>query len=245
MKKKFRPIFVFVLLPALSFCGCKVPLDDRQAVVEVKNQVAGLEKSLEESVIIQQALKKQVEDLQRRFDEARDQLLKQDQKIRILMETESGGHEVRNPGGKLVEEAKNVVEPLTEMPAALPGGAHDKLYDESLAAYRNGDYETSVKLFAAYLRDFPEAPRAANARYWLGESYYSLAQYAQAISEFKRVQSDFPKSSKVPDALLKIAMSFQAIGGFDAARAAYAALIQKYPASTSAAKAEKALADSE
>ena len=245
MKQQFRPIFAFVLLPVLLFCGCKVPLDDRQAVVEVKNQVASLEKTLAESVMVQQALQKQVEDLQRRFDEARDQLLKQDQRIRVLVEEATEGREQRSSRGKLVERAEKVVEPRLESSAALPGGAHERLYEDSLTAYRNGDYETSVKLFAAYLRDFPESSRAANARYWLGESYYSLAQYAQAISEFKRVQSDFPKSPKVPDALLKIAMSFQAIGGFDAARATYAALIQKYPASSSAAKAKKALANFE
>jgi len=239
----WRIVFL-ALLPVLLVTGCKVPLDERQAVAELQKKVTLLEQKLESGAQRQQRLKQEFEALQLRFDEARDQLLKQAEELQALAQARAtmkkrvaapemsrkhtnGSVETQVPVSSLSKEEKKVVE---------------KLYDDSLAAYRNGDYENAVKLFAAYLRDFPTSAKAANARYWLGESYYSLAQYAQAITEFKRVRKDFPTSTKAPDALLKTAMSYEAIGGREAARSAYLELSRKYPASLSARRAQKALA---
>ncbi len=224
--------------------GCKVPLDERQAVAELQKKVAILEHELESRAQYQQSLKLEFEALQLRFDEARDQLLKQAEELQALTRAQAATNDlVLLKVGNVDKKASVGTQPVSSTSCSKKEEqVFEKLYNDSLVAYRNGDYENAVKLFAAYLRDFPATVKAANARYWLGESYYSLAQYAQAITEFKRVQKDFPESSKVPDALLKTAMSYEAIGGHEPARAAYTELLQKYPAGLSAQRAQKALA---
>ncbi|MEA3332000.1 MAG: tol-pal system protein YbgF [Pseudomonadota bacterium] len=239
----WRIVFLGVL--ALLVTACKVPLDERQAVTELQKKVTALEQELESGAGRQQSLKLELETLQLRFDEVRDQLLKQAEELQALTRAQVATDDsVLLKKGKADKKASEEVQSEPSIPIFSEKEEHafEKLYSNSMMAYHDGDYETAVKLFATYLRDFPSTAKAANARYWLGESYYSLAQYAQAITEFKRVRKDFPVSSKVPDALLKTAMSYEAIGGREPAVAAYSELLRKYPGSLSASGAEKALA---
>ena len=248
MRFKFWRIIllVFLLTLFMAVAGCKVPLDERKAVTELQKKTSMLEQELESRNERQQSLQKKFDTLHLRFDEARDQLLKQAGELQALSQAQTVMKEwvvtklskVSKTGKKASVADQPSSPPLSEKEEQV----FEKLYTDSLKAYHSGDYETAVKLFAAFLRDFPSTVKSANARYWLGESYYSLAQYAQAITEFKRVQKDFPTSSKVPGALLKTAMSYEAIGGREPALAAYVELSRKYPASLSAKLAEKALA---
>ncbi len=234
---------MLAVLPMLLMVGCKVPLDERQAVAELQKKVAMLEEELESGANLQKSVKQELEALQLRFEEARDLLLKQGEELKILASDQASL-------GKLFSEKKSQVdsEASVELQPELPVFSEkeelvfERVYNDSMAAYHNGDYEHAVKLFAAYLRDFSDTPKAANARYWLGESYYSLAQYAQAITEFKRVQKDFPASSKDSAALFKTAMSYEAIGGREPALAAYTKFLRKYPADVNVQRAKEALA---
>ena len=231
-------------LLALLVTACKVPLDERQAVAELQGKVSALEQELESGASRQQNLTLELETLQLRFDELRDQLLKQAEELQVLTRAQAATNDLVLLKVGTVDKKAAVQVQSASIPtfSKKEEQLFENLYSDSLTAYHDGDYENAVKLFAAYLRDFPDTVKAANARYWLGESYYSLAQYAQAITEFKRVRKDFPASSKVPDALLKTAMSYEAIGGREPAFAAYTELLQKYPAGLSAQRAEKALA---
>lgn len=234
---------LLLLLPLLFGAGCKIPLDERQAVADLQKKTAALEQELESSAGQKLTLKKDFAALQLKFDEVRDQLLSQSEDIKLLkrqqMLLQRKLAEVQASKGKPATAKKPAPE-LVFSPEKRQ--AFETLYDDSLSAYRNDDYEQAVKLFAAFLRDFPQTAKSANARYWLGESYYSLAQYAQAITEFKRVRKDFPASAKDSDALLKTAMSYEAIGSDSQARAAYTELLQRYPVGESAKLAKKALA---
>ncbi len=235
-------IIWLVVLPMLLMVGCKVPLDERQAVVELQKKVAMLEEELELSANSQQRLKQELEALQLRFAEARDLILKQGEELQVLADTQVAlkkqfSAKVKPEGQKISQAAAVPLTPFSEAEEQVL----ERLYNDSMTAYQNGDYENAVKLFAAYLRDFPDTAKSANARYWLGESYYSMAQYAQAITEFKRVRKDFPASAKDSDSLLKTAMSYEAIGGREPARAAYTELLRRYPVGLSAERAEKAL----
>jgi tol-pal system protein YbgF len=67
-------------------------------------------------------------------------------------------------------------------------------------------------LLQDFLNRFPKDELAANAQYWLGESYFAEKKWNDAIVEFQKVLKDHRGSDKVPDALLKIGMSFQSQG---------------------------------
>jgi tol-pal system protein YbgF len=73
-----------------------------------------------------------------------------------------------------------------------------------------GQAPRARELFMEFLQKFPKDELAANAQYWLGESWYAERRWNDAIGEFQKVLKDYRSSDKVPDALLKIGMSFQA-----------------------------------
>jgi tol-pal system protein YbgF len=86
------------------------------------------------------------------------------------------------------------------------------LYNLARQRLDQGQPAKSRELFQDFLTRFPKDELAANAQYWLGETYYAEKKWNDAIVEFQKVLKDHKGSDKVPDALLKIGMSFQAQG---------------------------------
>ncbi len=86
------------------------------------------------------------------------------------------------------------------------------LYNLARQRLDQGQPAKSRELFQDFLTRYPKDELAANAQYWLGETYYAEKKWNDAIVEFQKVLKDYKGSDKVPDALLKIGMCFQAQG---------------------------------
>jgi tol-pal system protein YbgF len=81
---------------------------------------------------------------------------------------------------------------------------------------------------------------AENCKYWIGESYYGLGKYEDALQSFNTVLEQ-KGSSKIPYALLMIGNCQAQLGNKDAAREAYSKVASQYPTSPVAAKAQARL----
>ena len=86
------------------------------------------------------------------------------------------------------------------------------LYNLARQRLDQGQTTKARELFQDFLTRYPKDELAANAQYWLGETFYAEKKWNDAIVEFQRVLKEHKGSDKVPDALLKIGMSFQAQG---------------------------------
>lgn len=85
-------------------------------------------------------------------------------------------------------------------PASSPA---DQSFRVAYADYSKGNYELALMGFTEFLRSSPGDPRAAEARYWVGECHYSQGKYKEAIEAFDMVLTSHPDSEKVPAAMLK------------------------------------------
>ena len=103
-------------------------------------------------------------------------------------------------------------------------------YDKALQAHFTGRYEEAIAAFRALAESDRSHDLADNAVYWLGESYYSLQNYPRALAAFEEV-STYPQSNKNDHALLKIGLCRIHLGDNDAARRAFALLLEEYPES--------------
>jgi len=118
----------------------------------------------------------------------------------------------------------------------------DKNYEQSLQAFRNGDFDGARKGFSDYLQHHPDSKLAGNAQYWLGECYYGAKDYGQAIEAFDRVQRSYPDSAKVPAALLKKGFAYVALNDRGRASSTLKQVVEAYPRSPEATKAKEKLA---
>ncbi len=123
-----------------------------------------------------------------------------------------------------------------------PADGEDKGYEESLQAFKNGDYDGARKGFSDFLQRHPGSQLAGNAQYWLGECYYGAKDYGHAIEAFDRVHRAYPDSVKVPAALLKKGFAYVALNDRGRASSTLKQVVEAYPRSPEATKAKEKLA---
>lgn len=97
------------------------------------------------------------------------------------------------------------------------------------------------ELAAEQLHDFavknPDNPRAADALFLAGQSYFNIANYEQAQKEFLFLILKFPDAKELPSAQFKIAQCFQFMGKLSEAGSAYRQVQIYYPKSELAEQA--------
>jgi tol-pal system protein YbgF len=77
------------------------------------------------------------------------------------------------------------------------------LYQQAFDALKREDHPAAILGFRTFLTQAPDAPEAASAVYWIGESFYAQGELDSALSQFQAVLDQYPQSAKVPAALFK------------------------------------------
>ncbi len=111
------------------------------------------------------------------------------------------------------------------------------LYQQGLKSLKDSDFTDAEYCFNTILNKFPNDKLAANAQYWLGETYYARKDFSRAAIAFAKGYQEYENSPKKADSLLKLGMSMQELGKKDDACAAFSSLPLEFP------KAEKQLKD--
>ncbi|MBX3700950.1 MAG: tol-pal system protein YbgF [Dokdonella sp.] len=122
--------------------------------------------------------------------------------------------------------------------AAADPAAESAGYNEAFSALKDGRYAESARRFQGFIDQYPNSELAANAWYWLGESYYATQNYPIALESFQTLLTRFPRSQKAPDALLKVGYSQYELKQFDAARGTLDEVVRRYPDTTVARLAQ-------
>ena len=117
-----------------------------------------------------------------------------------------------------------------------------KAYDSAFAAYRAGDYQGAIATFEGIVKRYPRDPLAANAQYWIGDSWFNLRDFKSAAAAQQLLISNYPDSPKVPDALLNLGSVYAAMGDSANARKALEELIARFPQTEAAEKGKARLA---
>ena len=83
--------------------------------------------------------------------------------------------------------------------------------------------------FNEFLALHPDHELAANAHYWLGETYYSRQMYGDAALTFFAAYNAAPTGAKAPDNFLKLGMSLARMEQKTEACAVLVELPQRFP----------------
>lgn len=108
------------------------------------------------------------------------------------------------------------------------------LYQKGYEAMKEGNLSKARELFSSFLERNPKHNLAANAQYWIGESYYSEKRFEDAVLEFENVIKNYPDKDKAPAAMLKQGMAFRELGDTKSANYIMKKLVEEHPKSDEA-----------
>ncbi len=111
-------------------------------------------------------------------------------------------------------------------------------YASARSLFESFKYSDALAAFKSLLASQPNHYMADNCQYWIGECYFGLKQYDQAVVEFEKVFS-FSRKDKFDDAQMMIALSYIRNGQRDMAKQAFDKLFSNYPDSEYSARARK------
>jgi tol-pal system protein YbgF len=137
--------------------------------------------------------------------------------------------------------AAQVTPPAAPAPApAVSGSESNSAYEAALSLYNGKNYQGALEQFQALLSSGSAGKLADNCQYWIGESYYGLGKYSDALQAFRGVLEQ-KRSSKIPYAYLMAGNCEALLGNKDAARESYNKVVSEFPASPVAGKAQAKL----
>lgn len=202
----------------------KISADIQATVDSNKNEMQAMNGRIDDIAI---AVKKPAEDLARYREDADRRLMAlEDRVIKLQI---------------AVDDLNNKFAKVTAPQATEQAVTPDSVYMKGLETFKAGDMPAAREIFTKFLDKYPQNDLAANAEYWIGETYYSEKNYDQAILTFQDVIKNHPQKEKAPAAMLKQAMAFKAIKDSKNAKFVLKKLVESYPKSAEVKKAKELL----
>ena len=103
-------------------------------------------------------------------------------------------------------------------------------YEQARRDYMDRRYRQAIEKFESMLSVNATHSLSDNCQYWIGESYWGLGNYQEALAAFKKVFS-FRNSNKDDDAQLKIGLCYMRMNDKELAKTELEKLISDYPSS--------------
>ena len=141
------------------------------------------------------------------------------------------------PGAAQPIDVTQAPRPVAPPPAAPTGTDAKAQYDFAKSLYDQGDLERSETAFRDFLSAHGRDRRAADALFFLGETYFRRTRYREAAEQFLAVTSRHSNAPRAPEAMLRLGVSLNALGAQPEACATLAQVPKKYPKASAAVKA--------
>jgi tol-pal system protein YbgF len=116
-----------------------------------------------------------------------------------------------------------------------------KAYDSAVVLLKSGDYKNAAIALGDFVRMYPDSIYAANAQYFLGNTYYVQKDCKGAILAQQVVVKNYPDSPRAADAMLNIATCQTELKAVANAKKTLTELISKYPDTPQAQEARDRL----
>ena len=131
--------------------------------------------------------------------------------------------------------------PQATIPRSLPGAREKALYDDALATFKRGNIKTAKDKFNKFIASFPDSSYKVNALFWIGECFYKVNDYAEAIIKYDEIIASHPQHPKAASALLKQGFAFLQLGDATDGKLILEKVITNYPKSDQAEIARRKL----
>lgn len=126
-------------------------------------------------------------------------------------------------------------------PVVLPQSA-SYIYQQAMGDYMSQRYESAIEGFREVIETYPDSPDAAEAQYWIGQSYNTgKSDCRSALPEYQKFVDTYKNSRSRPEGIYMIGFCYQDLGQRANAQQAYQQVIKEYPTETWAHMAQQRL----
>jgi tol-pal system protein YbgF len=213
----------------------------RQQLDELTRQQAKVTADLDNLRLELQSVSGRFADQTRQREELREELalVRDDMGLRIdALEKRQAP-----PAADTAEGGKTpTATPLAGANTAPTAQRPETVYLEAVDLIRNQQqYAAGRRQLEDFLKRYPRHSLAANAAYWIGESFAGEKEYEKAILQFEDVVSHYGDHPKVAAAYLKQALTFDQLGDRQSAQLILRKLAERFPLSEEAHRAKEQL----
>jgi tol-pal system protein YbgF len=120
--------------------------------------------------------------------------------------------------------------------------AENHAFETAYTFYKAENYQSAATAFRDFLKNFPQSVHEANVNYWMGNSYFLLKDYKNALSSYEALVGKYQDHPRAPEAMLNIAECQSELKNKPAAKKTLKQLISQFPGSDASDKAKKRLA---
>ncbi|MCI0414522.1 tol-pal system protein YbgF [bacterium] len=255
--KRILVLFLFVAFGVTAYAGTKEDMAQIQRnLLEIQQQFWDLEKKLkdnsasveatvksvqgstEELRQVQATLNAKLEKILNELQALHEKVEDTNRRVRDLSVPAAGG---MPPGAtNPVEEPRQNPNPAPPQPTAA-GIGEQQVYQNAMGEYTKGRFEQALRGFQDLLDQFPNSKLSDDAQFMIGESYYGMKEYVDAVSEYDKVIKSYPDSDRVSGARLKKAFSLFSLGKKGQGVIELQQIVQRYPSTKEAEIARQRL----
>jgi tol-pal system protein YbgF len=142
----------------------------------------------------------------------------------------------------LGQRVARLEQPLGASSVPPPVASADELYEQALQTIRDRqELAAGREQMGVFLKNYPADPRAVNAAYWIGETYYAEKSYDKAVLQFEEVVQQYGDNPKVASALYKQALAFDALKDRKSATQVMKKLVERFPLAEETKRAKEKL----
>lgn len=212
---------------------------DKLAFQELKNSISGLKESSDE-------LGKKVDVIIIKNDENIKQLKTAMTALSSIIDTINSSYVTKDEYDSLAKQINDFKLDVSKQLKRIAAGVNSPFENKSNAQVAKDAKELfNKKRYAdaidAYEYLIKKSYKPAAAHYYIGESYFHLDEYLNAVAYFKESAKRYSKASYMPKLMLHTAISLKKSDDKEGAQQFFQALIAKYPNSAEAEKAKKFL----
>lgn len=136
------------------------------------------------------------------------------------------------------KDSKSTISEKSDKTEKLSGDEKASMLEEAKRLFKIDYFTKAIPMFEDLISS---NYKPAESNFYLGEIWYYRKKYESAISYFKKSAMLYDKAEWMPTLLLHSAISFEKIGDFKNSVSFYETLINVYPDSNEAKKADKNL----
>jgi tol-pal system protein YbgF len=118
----------------------------------------------------------------------------------------------------------------------VPFSDSKEQFKAAVVAYRAGQYADAEAQFKAYLTSNPATANAADAVFYIGETYLQRSRLREAAEQYLKVSTEYAKSPRAPESMMRLGETLARLGNKEQACATFAEVGKRYPRAPSDVK---------